>query len=126
MSISKYIAELEKTKTYKDGIVTFREYRIETKWGGLRTIFPELPRADRENHIIVMSFRGNQPSIEEILTKRKHQIPLNTNDSNQFLFIFVKVKPQNLHITSPQNGYRLGDGHRIDAAIDIRYQIADV
>lgn len=126
MSISEYTSELEKTKTYRDGLIAFREYKIETKWAGLRTVFPELPCADSENHIVVMDFKGGRHNIFSVLTKKEYGINLNTNNLSHFLFIFVKIKPRNLHISSPQKGYQLGDGHRVDAIVNIVYRIEDV
>ncbi|MCI5188790.1 MAG: hypothetical protein D3905_03110 [Candidatus Electrothrix sp. AS4_5] len=125
--VAEYIAERKTTTTCKEGLVIFKKYKIERKWGGLRTVFPDIPKADDEHHVLIMNFKGIHPSITDILTQNKPKIgdQAKTNELTNYLFIFVKIKPQLLSISSPDKGYQLGDGHTIHADIEVRYKIND-
>lgn len=124
----EYVAERKATKTYQENLILFKEYKIERKWGGLMPVFPDLPKADNEHHVLVLNFKGIFPSIIDILTQQKPEIGsiLKTNELGQYLFVLIKIKPKLLSIPSPNGGYQLGDGHAINAALDITYQIKDV
>ncbi|WP_417915024.1 hypothetical protein [Candidatus Electronema sp. JM] len=126
--IMEYIATHKKTKTFQEQLLTFKEYKVERKWCGLKTVLPNLPKADNEHHVLVMNFKGIYPSIIDILTQEKPETEngLKTNELGQYLFVFIKIKPKLLSIPSPNGGYQLGDWHTINAALDITYQIKDV
>ncbi|MCI5194761.1 MAG: serine protease [Candidatus Electrothrix sp. AW5] len=126
--ISEYVTEHKKTVTFQKQLVTYKEYKVERKWGGLRTVFPALPKAGDEHDVLIMNFKGTCPSIADVLTKTKIEIGdwAQTNELTNYLFIFVKIKPQLLSISSPDGEYQLGDGHKINATIDVTYRIRDI
>ncbi|MCP3686360.1 MAG: hypothetical protein GY861_27265 [bacterium] len=106
-------------------MIKTQEYKFITKLGGLYRALPEIPHADSDRHIIVMELLGNQPNISTVLTDPRVTISPKTNDANRLLFIFVEMKPHILKVASPQEKYRLGDGHQIGGTFDLTYQVAD-
>ncbi len=124
MSIAEYISERKKTKTYEAGLLIFKKYNIESKWYSLRAVFPVLPNADDEYHILVMSFKSIHPSITTVLTNKKEKDnAIEKDELDKYLFIFVKIKSQILAIPSPADGYQLGDGYTIHTDIEVEYKI---
>ncbi|MCI5192676.1 MAG: hypothetical protein D3915_06055 [Candidatus Electrothrix sp. AU1_5] len=126
MAITNYLAELQATRTYKEGVITTQEYNFISKFGGIYRKLPEIPKPDDDRHIIVMEMLGDQPNIYGVLSDPKMTISTKSTDANRLLFIFVKIKPGVLRVPSPEKGYQLGDGHHINATFDITYRITDV
>ena len=126
MEMTNYLAALQATKTYKEGVITAQEYKFISKFGGMYRKLPEIPRADDDRHIIVMEMLGDQPNIYRVFSHPDMTINPKTTDANRLLFIFVKIKPAILRIASPEEGYPLGDNHHISASFDITYRIIDV
>ncbi|MCI5148318.1 MAG: hypothetical protein D3916_02795 [Candidatus Electrothrix sp. MAN1_4] len=126
MAITNYLAELQATSTYKEGVITAQEYKFISKFGGVYRKLPEIPKADDDRHILVMEMLGDQPNIYGVLSDPKMTINPKSTDANRLLFIFVNIKPGVLRVFSPEEGYQLGDGHHINATFDITYRITDV
>ena len=124
MLIDEYIEERKATKTYQARLLIFEKYKIKSKWGGLGTVVPPLPKADDEHHVIALDFNGIYPRITTVLSDKQQNIK--TNELSNCLFVFVKINPPLLHIPSPEGGYQLGDGDKINATIDVTYKINDV
>ncbi len=125
MAISDYIAALEKTKTYKEGLISYQEYSFESKAFGLFRYLPSTPYADDDRHVVVLEIRGEQPNVFKVLKEPKRSIDLTTKDVGRFLFIFIEMRPHTLKIEAPGDGYSLGDGHRFNSTLTITYQVAD-
>lgn len=126
MAITNYFAELQATRTYKEGVITAQEYKFISKFGGVYRKLPEIPRPDDDRHIIVMEMRGDQPNIYGVLSDPKMTINPKSTDANRLLFIFVNIKPGVFKIAPPEEGYKLGDNHHISATFNITYRINDV
>ncbi|WP_417912453.1 hypothetical protein [Candidatus Electronema sp. TJ] len=124
MTIEKYIADLQSTKTFGEGLMSWKEYKIEPKWFGFRTFIPDIPKADDERHVVILNFKGGYPTLCKVLTKESDK-PEGINTTDLILFIFVSIKPRTMHIPSPQARYQLGDGEKIDADINITYRVSD-
>uniref|UniRef100_UPI004056A9D6 hypothetical protein n=1 Tax=Candidatus Electronema sp. TaxID=2698783 RepID=UPI004056A9D6 len=125
MKLSDYLVELEATKTYASGLIRYEEYIVKySLFGGPRAV---LPHADKEKHVIVMQFFGNEPVLSCILTDKDPEMRNRpkTSDSNKLLFIFVNMKPRTLKIDSPPDGYRLEDGDHVYVSLNINYLISD-
>ncbi|HBA56099.1 MAG TPA: hypothetical protein DCZ04_17040 [Syntrophorhabdus aromaticivorans] len=125
MTLADYIDTLRKTRTYQAGLISFQEYSFETRMLGLGRVLPHIPHADEDRHIVVMEIRGNIPNILTVLKDPNHSIQTTTKDVDKLLFVFIEMRPHTLVVESPANGYRLGDGHRIDAKFTVTYQIRD-
>jgi hypothetical protein len=123
--MSDYLSKLQATKTYKAGLITTQEYKFITRLGGIYRTLSEIPHADSDKHIIVMELLGNQPNISTVLTDPRMTINPKTTDANKLLFIFVEMKPHILRIFPPQEKYRLGEGHQIEATFDLTYRVAN-
>ncbi|XCN72127.1 MAG: hypothetical protein Q3M24_17705 [Candidatus Electrothrix aestuarii] len=126
MAITNYLAELQATRTYKEGVITAQEYNFISKFGGIYRKLPEIPKADDDRHIIVMEMLGNQPNIYGVLSDPKMTINPKSTDANRLLFIFVNIKPSIFSVSPPEEGYKLGDNHHISATFKITYRITDV
>jgi len=124
MTIDKYMTDIQLTKAFQEGLLSCEEYKIGSKWFGLRPVVPDIPKADNERHIIVLNFKGGYPVLCKVLTKESDK-PEGVNTTDSILFIFVNMKQKIMHIPSPQGRYQLGDGHKIDADINITYRISD-
>ena len=46
MAITNYLAELQATRTYKEGVITAQEYKFISKFGGVYRRLPEIPKPD--------------------------------------------------------------------------------
>lgn len=124
MSLTNYTEALQKTKTYQAGLISFQEYSFQSRLGFFK-VLPNMPHADDDRHVVVMEVRGNRPNLLTVLEDPKHSIQATTKDVDKLLFIFVEMRPHTLVIESPNGGYRLGDGHRIDAKFTVTYRIKD-
>lgn len=125
MSVADYIATLQKTKTYQAGLISFQEYSFIPRMLGLGRVLPKIPHADDDRHVIVMEIRGDQPNILTVLKGSNDSIHITTKDVDKLLFIFVEMRPHTLIVDKSEDGYRLGDGHRIDAKFTVTYKIED-
>jgi hypothetical protein len=121
LTINEYIEARNKTRTCQEQLIIFKQYKIEHKWFGLRIVFPEFPKSDEEHHVFVITFKGVHSSVTQVLTH--NDISIKTTDLSNCLFAFIKIKPQLLRIHSPNQGYQLGDGHKIHSAVDITYRV---
>jgi len=121
LTINEYIEARNKTRTCQEQLIIFKQYKIEYKWFGLRIVFPELPKPDKEHHVVVINFKGVHPIVTKILTHEGINIKM--SDLSNCFFALIKIKPQILHIHSPNQGYQLGDGHKIHSAVDITYRV---
>ncbi|MCP4119147.1 MAG: hypothetical protein GY737_27830 [Desulfobacteraceae bacterium] len=125
MSIETYISAIQETKTYQAGLISFQEYSFRERVLGLIKTLPSVPRADEDRQIVVMEIKGNQPNILTVLKDPAHSIQLTTKDVDKLLFIFVEMRPHTLNIAESPEGYRLSDGHQINAQFSITYQVED-
>lgn len=126
MSISSYIAELQGTKTYEAGLIKFQEYNIKSNLFGLIRTLPSVPNADENRHVVVLKMVGDQPNLITVLDNPNQSFNPNIRDANKLLFIFVEMKRHVTKLASPPEGYQLGDGHQINASLQVTYQVADV
>lgn len=125
MGLADYIEALKRTKTYKSGVIKVQEYSFESRWGGLQKRLPSVPHADRNRHVVVMGVLGDQPIVKRVLTDPEHVFHTTTKDVDKLLFIFVEMRPDKFAIDKIEDGYHLGDGHRIDAKFTVAYKIKD-
>lgn len=127
MTLSDYLVELEATKARKEKLISFEPYTFKWPVIGMRMPRDNYPRADKEYHILVIDFHRNRPALSCVLTDKKPELDRkpSKSDSNRILFVYVKMKPQSLKIDSPQGGYRLEDGHHINASLDVTYRISN-
>ena len=112
VSISGYIAEIEKTKTYEAGLIKFQEYNIKVNLFGLIRTLPSVPSADENRHVVVLKMVGDQPNLLTVLDNPNQSFNPNIRDANKLLFIFVEMKRHLTKLASPPEGYQLGDGHK--------------
>ena len=125
MSIENYIATLQKTKTFQAGLISFQEYSFKSKIFGMGRALPSVPHADDDRHVVVMEIRGGQPNIFKVLKDKNETIHPTTKDVDKLLFVFIEMRPHTLIIDKTADGYRLSDGHRIDAKFIVTYRIKD-
>jgi len=125
MAIADYIDKLKKTKTFQAGLINCQEYSMKSEFFGFKRTLPDIPHADDDRHVIVMEVRGDQPNIYAVLAKQNHSISLTARDADNFLFIFIEMRPQTFKVETPIEGYHLSDGHRISATLTIIFQVTD-
>ena len=125
MSIETYTAAIKETKTYQAGLISFQEYSFRERVLGLIKTLPSVPRADDDRQIVVMEIKGDQPNILTVLKDAAHSIQPTTKDVDKLLFIFVEMRPHTLNIAETSEGYRLSDGHQVNAQFSITYQVED-
>lgn len=125
MSIETYTAAIKETKTYQAGLISFQEYSFRERVLGLIKTLPSVPRADDDRQIVVMEIKGDQPNILTVLKDPAHSIQPTTKDVDKLLFVFVEMRPHTLNIAEGPDGYRLSDGHQINAQFNITYQVED-
>lgn len=125
MSVTDYVNRLKETKTFKSNLISCQEYSFQSKWGGLVRTLPTVPRADDDRHIVVLEIRGDQPNIRKVLQPPQDAIQLTSKDADKLLFVFIEMRPHEVRIDTPTDGYTLGDGHRIGATFTVTYRVVD-
>ncbi len=123
MKMSEYIARIRNTKAFKEELISLQEYSPQKKI--IFSVLPETPRADKYRNIVVIENQGDQPVIYTTLTMETQTVQLNSKKPGSYLFIFVEMRPQTLFVESPEDGFRLADGHKIGCTLRVRYQVKD-
>ena len=123
MALTDYIETLKQTKTYEAGLISIQEYSFKSRMLGLVRSLPSVPHADDDRHVVVMEILGDQPNILTVLREKNQTFHPTTKDVNKLLFVFVEMRPHTLVIEKSRDGYRLGDGHQINAEFNVTYKV---
>ncbi len=111
-----YVDRLRQTRTYAEQLVTIRtseKFRLSS-----------LPKADQQQHILIMEIHGSNPSLYTILTERRPGLSIGESLLHKFLCIIVEMNTRKLTLS---NQYYLKDrrADQIKVSITIRYKVVD-
>lgn len=129
MILQDYVNKLKATKTYKAGLLTIHEYGYQSKLFGLIRNPDHVPDSKKDGPFVFLDFSKNRPTLPTFYTDRNNgrEAPsLDTTHANKVLFIFIKMTPVSIVVSSPQGGYELKDGHSINADLKVRFQVNDI